>query len=182
MEHPILPLDLPLKGNASPKGEEWKVAKHVPTAEELAPRRARRPDAQPFDEVHIITVPRYKESWASGNEWRISACLQLKLKGKVMLERNFRRVEDAVVALPYLHRFKGAGSYITEDDTCDQESCAEPASVVYRLKAEFDDNGHKTDPYQFFKGPLIRKFCSLHKGRGDCGLEDAKRNYELVEN
>lgn len=34
---------------------------------------ALRPDAQAFDEIRIVTVPRYKQSGLSGDEWRIHA-------------------------------------------------------------------------------------------------------------
>lgn len=39
-----------------------------------------RPDAQAFDEVRIVTVPRYKQSGLSGDEWRISAAIRLYRK------------------------------------------------------------------------------------------------------
>lgn len=38
--------------------------------------KAYRPDAQAFDEVRITTVPRWKESELSGDEWRISAKME----------------------------------------------------------------------------------------------------------
>jgi hypothetical protein len=44
--------------------------------------RAQKPDAQAFDEVRIKTVPRYKTSGLSGDEWRISATIQLMLSGQ----------------------------------------------------------------------------------------------------
>ncbi len=44
--------------------------------------RALKPDAQAFDEVRIRTVPRWKESGLSGDEWRISATVEFWRKGK----------------------------------------------------------------------------------------------------
>gem|GEM_PF-6705725 len=43
-------------------------------------RYALRPDAQAFDEIRIVTVPRYKTSGLSGDEWRISAMIQFFAK------------------------------------------------------------------------------------------------------
>ena len=51
-------------------------------------RRALKPDAQAFDEVRITTVPRYKMSGLSGDEWRISGKIQLLRKGKVVAEKG----------------------------------------------------------------------------------------------
>ena len=45
------------------------------------PSRALKPDAQAFDEVRIVTVPRYKRSDLSGDEWRISAEIQFYRNG-----------------------------------------------------------------------------------------------------
>ena len=39
-----------------------------------------KPDAQAFDAVRITTVPRYKTSGLSGDEWRISAHVELLRK------------------------------------------------------------------------------------------------------
>lgn len=45
-------------------------------------RRALRPDAQACDEIRIYTVPRYKTSGLSGDEWRISAVTEFYRKGR----------------------------------------------------------------------------------------------------
>jgi len=56
-------------------------------------QRALRPDAQAFDEVRIVTVPRYKTSGMSGDEWRISATIQFMRKGRIVHERGISSVE-----------------------------------------------------------------------------------------
>lgn len=43
--------------------------------------RAYRPDAQAFDEIRIFTVPSYKTSGLSGDEWRISATVEFYRNG-----------------------------------------------------------------------------------------------------
>jgi hypothetical protein len=147
----------------------------------MAMRRARRPRWQKYDEVAITTVPRYKESFASGSEWRISATLQFKLKGVVLAEEIFATVDQALLHAASL----GDNSEYKEEPSrleCDQEGCSAPATITYKLKNQY--TGHcwcKSDPYQFDKTPLVRKFCDRHKRRGDCGLEDADENYELID-
>lgn len=146
-------------------------------------RRALRPHAQGFDEVRIKTVPRYKTSGMSGDEWRISAQVEFFHKGKVVYTTRAGDVTRACQILDRLYDEAVENVAITlagHDGFCDQEGCSEPWIVVYKLKNEFCDRGHKTDPYQYDKTPLIRKFCLAHSTRGDCGLEDADRNYEKV--
>lgn len=147
-------------------------------------RCALRPDAQAFDEVRIITVPRYKTSGLSGDEWRISAAIQLWRKGKMHAEQYFRNIETACAFAysVYLSAIDDGNGYFAGDGlTCDQEGCAEPATVFLKLKAEYCRSGHKTDPYDYDERPLIRCFCERHKTRGDCALEDADANYEPIE-
>jgi len=140
-------------------------------------RRALKPDAQAFDKIELVTVPRYKESNLSGNEWRISIMVRMYRKGNLIYE-NFagHKMEDAVnyIAWKYAEATdSGKGLYCGEGRFCDQEGCSNEATVVYQLKKEFCDRGHENEPAQ----PTIRLFCDEHKKRGDCGLEDADENY-----
>lgn len=141
------------------------------------PNFAQRPDAQAFDEVRIVTVPRYKTSGLSGDEWRISAETRFMRKGLVVHTTAHRDVE---VAAGFLY----ADMLMAQDDgkawfggggeACDQEGCAERATIRYRLKKLYCREGHPTDPHR----ETFRQFCEKHKTRGDCGLEDADDNYE----
>jgi hypothetical protein len=136
-----------------------------------------RPNAQAFDEVRITTVPRYKQSELSGDEWRISALVQFMRKGRVMFEKSFCNVETACGYLYAVHGEacdEGNAFYGGEDDFCDQEGCRELATVTYRKKANYCNAGHRTEPDCI----TIRKFCDRHKMRGDCGFDDADANYE----
>lgn len=159
--------------------------------------RCIRPDAQAFDEIRITTVPRYKTSGLSGDEWRISARVQFMRKGEVLHEEHrFKDVETAVNFLPYFMvksaeespKTYYAGVY-REDGVafCDQEGCSEPATVVYRQKQDHCYKcGHGRDPVRGRLGKKspgggrVRMFCARHSRRGDCGIDDADANYELV--
>lgn len=147
--------------------------------------RAMKPDAQAFDEVRIVTVPRYKMSGLSGDEWRISAKIQLLRKGNVVHEQGCGNIEVACALLPgiYYHAIDDGKAYFGgEGDICDQEGCKEPAVVTYRVKKSFSrDNPHKWN--EELTGPLVayRCFCQKHSKRGDCGFDDSDSNYELVE-
>src|SRR5690348_445902 len=134
------------------------------------PWRALKPDAQGFDEIRIITVPRYKTSGLSGDEWRISARIQVFRKGRLIHEQSYRNVETAAMYLPALLgtlNDDGKAFYAGEGDICDQEGCSENATVIYRMKAKYCRDGHKEELHNV----TIRKFCDRHKVRGDCGLD-----------
>ena len=138
-----------------------------------------RPDAQAFDEVRIITVPRYKQSGLSGDEWRISAETQFYRKGKLIFTVGRRDVETACGFAygDYLRGIDDGKAYFGGDGKiCDQEGCAEPVAVKYRLLKLFSREGYEGTPHC----PTFRHFCDKHKIRGDCALEDADRNYEKV--
>ena len=142
---------------------------------------ALRPDAQAFDEIRIVTVPRYKMSGMSGDEWRISARVEFYRKGrKVYEDTGGRNIEMAAHLLShtYLMAVDNANGYFAGDGlTCDQEGCSQVATVTYRRKFQYCREGHKTDVPAM---SALRYFCDEHKTRGDCGLDDADANYEPV--
>ncbi len=148
-------------------------------------RFALRPDAQAFDEVRIVTVPRYKTSGLSGDEWRISAAVQLWRKGRKIVEQSYRNVEIACAfaSAVYLGAIDDGHAYFGGDGIlCDQEGCSDIATVFLKLKAEYcSRDGHRSDPYQYDERPLLRCFCEKHRTRGDCALDDADQNYEVIE-
>lgn len=138
--------------------------------------RAIRPDAQPIDEIRITTVPRYKESGLSGDEWRISAKAIFIRKGMVISEKSYSNIEYAVRLLDrdLIHISEGNGGYYGgEGNLCDQEGCSSEVTVKYQMKKEYCRQGHGTE----LSSPQVRFFCDKHKTRGDCGLDDADRNY-----
>ena len=98
------------------------------------PWRAGRPDGQFIDEIKIVTVPRFKESELSGDEWRISAKIEFYRKGQLIGEKFARDVETAARFLDwFITNFREDGKIADAkiDDLCDQEGCAEPAIVTY---------------------------------------------------
>lgn len=143
-------------------------------------RRALRPDAQAFDEVRIVTVPRYKTSGLSGDEWRISARMQFLRNGEVQFEGHYRDVEAALdcAKADWLRACDDGKAYFAgEEGLCDQEGCAEPPTVTYRKKLNYCHDGHASESAI---GPTHRCFCDEHKTRGDCGLDDSDVNYEVM--
>lgn len=139
-----------------------------------------RPDAQAFDEIRIITEPRYKMSGLSGDEWRISARILLMRKGRVVAERSMGNVQWAVMGLGMFYlesQDNGLGYFASEGAFCDQEGCAQIATVKYRKLAHYDNAGNRSD----CRHDTYRQFCEIHRQRGDCGLDDADSNYVLVE-
>lgn len=154
-------------------------------ASETAPREftpkpnyALRPDAQGFDEVRIVTVPRYKESYLSGDEWRISAEIQFYRKGKLITTATARNIETACGRLYAEHgnALDSGGWYAGDGVHCDQEGCNEPATVIYEKLFDYGRDDTKTELHRH---PSLRCFCDRHKTRGDCGLDDADSNYKL---
>lgn len=141
--------------------------------------RALKPDAQAFDEVRIVTVPRFKESELSGDEWRISASVQFFRKGQMVHETGGRDIESCCNFMGYFHAKAiddGKALFCGEGEVCDQEGCCAPATVTYKKKFDYGRDGHKSET----RHTSIRKFCERHKHRGDCGMDDADSNYEIV--
>lgn len=149
----------------------------------------RHEDDDIFDDVRIRLVPRYKTSGLSGDEWRVSAILEMRRKGTVIYTRGYRNVETAAAHLPWLLQtvLELGDDEIPEwikqikrdESLCCQPSCASPATARYRLKKEFSREGFE-GVVSDTGGGVFRQFCDEHKTRGDCGLEDADRNYDLV--
>lgn len=139
---------------------------------------ALRPDAQAFDEIRIVTVPRYKTSGLSGDEWRISAAVEFYRKGRLIhSESGWRNIQTVCSLLPWLHAkaIDDGHAYFAGDGmTCDQEGCSAPATVRYRRRFHYCSEGHQVEPNEFV---LYRHFCETHRKRGDCGMDDADVNY-----
>lgn len=144
--------------------------------------KATRPDHQRYDAVQIYTVPRWKESELSGDEYRISANADLYYKGNLVKRLEFRDVETAVRYLDgaevYWHENGEDFEHVDDSYLCDQESCTEIADVKYKRLQAFTDRG---DPETLYDFNLYRVFCNKHKTRGDCGRDDADHNYEQVD-
>lgn len=66
-------------------------------------------------------------------------------------------------------------------DLCFQVGCSEPAVSTYALKSRFSRDGTERPAESRFWGRDAVRFCQRHLRRGDCGLEDADRNYDVLE-
>lgn len=147
--------------------------------------RADRPDSQFVDEIRIVTVPRWKESDLSGDEWRISARIDFYRKGVVVGSKGARNVG---MAARFVDWFLVSGRENGEIDTpntlgdcCDQEGCCKPWTTRLALKKRYGDDG-KVIEHKWMEGVTeYRAFCDEHKMRGDCGLDDADANYQPME-
>lgn len=138
--------------------------------------RALRPDAQGFDKIIIETIPRYKQSEMSGDEWRISANVTFYRKGRALYTFSASNIEYAVRLLDSKLIDNDKQFYAGEFDFCDQEGCSEIGTIKLRKKYDYCHKGHKSEkPSNFY-----RIFCEKHSVRGDCGLDDADRNYEKL--
>ena len=149
-----------------------------PTYERILPV-----NGQIVDHITFETIPRYKESGASGDEWRYSVCVKLFYKGHVVKEKYFR---DTITALNNLKKVYDGYAQNTFGNRskwkryCDQEGCREKWTKTLKLKNLFcRECGTKETPYS--GNVLIRRFCDRHSGRGDCALEDCNDNYEVIE-
>jgi len=142
--------------------------------------RTLRPDHQLFDEIIIRTVPRYKTSDLSGDEWRISAVIEYRCKGKIMHSRGLCDIKTALDFAKseyWVASDNGRNDINYEEMFCDQEGCLNKWTKKFILKSRYCKSGHKTEN-QFGD---YRAFCDQHHKRGDCGLDDADDNYEYNE-
>ena len=70
-----------------------------------------------------------------------------------------------------------------DNDYCFQPGCAKKAVSTYRIKKKFCRSCGEGKESALMPGTLgyARRFCRLHLRRGDCGLDDADANYEVVD-
>ena len=145
----------------------------------IYPYHKRIPTKDYFDEVRMVTVPRFKESGISGNEWRTSVAIELMFKGHVIYRKI---VGDMPTALLMVGNLFVCGMeplsdeyLIVEEKKCDQPGCPEDASIRLKLKREVHEDGTpKPDRIVL----MFRKFCSKHSIRGNGDIEDSDKNYE----
>jgi len=142
------------------------------------------PDDEGVDRIEIDVVPRFKTSGLSGDEWRVSARLRVYRKGELVGEKSYTSMEAVACFLPFLWKtlsdWTEGPLYSGErGGKCQQAGCAHPATVTYRLKREYSARGEGPLPPNVLGMPL-RRFCAAHATRGDCALEDADENYELL--
>lgn len=148
----------------------------------------RHPDWEWWDHVEIKVVPRWKESEASGSEYRRSASIVFSFKGEVFLTKTYSNMDVAASALPFimkqsigeLHEEVDTGAYNAHElKYCDNVGCRRLWDVKYKLRTLWSQNGSFSQDPGF--AVHYRQFCDQHKMRGDCGLDDADANYILID-
>lgn len=142
------------------------------------------PDDEGVDRIEIQVVPRFKTSGLSGDEWRRSARIRVYRKGQLVGEDFTGSMEGAAQKLPWLwltlpEWTEGPLYDGARGGACQQPGCSDVAVVTYQIKQEYSARGEGPLPPSPL-GPPRRRFCEVHAIRGDCGLEDADQNYELV--
>lgn len=157
----------------------------------------RHEDDQWFDSVTIRIAERWKESELSGDEWRFSYVMTLWRKGVPLARRSTSRFDWALGHMPTMldslapvgnddelrdawaaksaELFGHPDPYFEE--FCAQPGCTHLATHEYRLRKSWCNRcGESKVPHREQR----RRFCGLHLHRGDCGLDDADVNYELM--
>jgi hypothetical protein len=142
-------------------------------------RRCR--DWEAFDKIELEVVPRYKTSGLSGDEWRTGVAIRFFHKGHLVHEDFRTRMEYAIMMLGDI--WVKAQEPIPEKvirvelEHCDQPGCKNlwiGKRFLKRIAAREGWLDPENTSFRYF-----RRFCDKHLKRGDCGLEDADRNYEL---
>lgn len=144
--------------------------------------RVRLEDDEFIDELHFRTVPRFKTSGLSGDEWRHSIEVTAYRKGRVIGERAFNRLSDALTHVP-AWLYNDLTSPIADPkmthDLCDQPGCAEPWTVMYRIVRRGCGRCGARDRYA--GDDYVRAFCERHAHRGDSDLDDMDDNYQPLD-
>lgn len=148
------------------------------------PNYKRHDDDEWYDEIRISVKPRYKTSGMSGDEWRISALVEVFRKGVLLKDRSFSKLHYAADFLPaILHEMSDegfTGDHKFFESKCAQPGCKEDGVVEYRIIDQFYQPYGDRMPKRDYLGEYHRRFCEKHAQRGDCGLEDADLNYVLI--
>lgn len=141
------------------------------------------PDDERYDEITVKIVERWKESELSGDEWRFSYLTEYKRKGEVIFSFTTGRLDWALQGIQWKMLVAGEDDKVDREawnrtkDKCDQPGCSEVAVWFYMRKKRYTNQGEELAYSEFYNGNEYRQFCTGHKRRGDCGLDDADANY-----
>jgi len=117
------------------------------------------------------------------------AVLTVLRKDHVLWSGKFPTFADAAIGMAWHLVIAGEESkdwkHLTdrqERELCAQPGCAEAPVCLYRLKMLQEGKSYDTlmPPKYDFQANHIW-FCKRHAHRGNCGLEDADENYEVIE-
>jgi len=158
------------------KEKQAEMRKRQKTHQNLT--RALPVDRQIVDRVAITTVPRYKTSWASGDEWRFSAQVKFYYKDQEVKEGWFSDVAQAIHHLKHTYDKYAwqEDNYDSRESLCDQEGCSLPWTKTFQIKTRYCAGCGQTKE-NLLNTVNIRRFCDKHCTRGNCFLEDCDENY-----
>lgn len=144
------------------------------------------PEDERFDDIHIRCVERWKESELSGDEWRFSYVAEVRRKGELIVSVSSSRLDWLLMGLQWRIMIKGEEDHFDREawdrtkSKCDQPGCDQEATIFYRRLKRYTDRGEELAPSDYYDGNEYRQFCRRHKTRGDCDLDDADANYEVM--
>lgn len=157
-------------------------------------------DDERFDHVEITSHERWKESELSGDEWRFSFVAHFYSHGVEMMKRGGMSVEDCLISAAHWFRHsrkmdedpstvaEWAVAMAAVEERCAQPRCSEFWVVLYHPIKKYTRNGTADGTHWDDRGKpnglgwlAVRGFCDRHRHRGDCDLEDADDNYELID-
>lgn len=177
-------------------GDEWRVSAHLearrhPKSGPVVERTFHRMGGIRPGLVHYGPYFLFKgapELLTSPN-----ATLTVRRKGHVLMVQTFPTFGEAAMGLDWHICVGNEGtsgvewthlSDEMEATVCQQVGCAEPPVNVFRLKKLFygDSDAERCflPPKYDFEGQWAW-YCARHTERGDCGIEDASKNLELVD-
>lgn len=152
----------------------------------------RHADDEWVDEIRLTTVPRFKESGMSGDEWRTSARVEYLRKGHVVAVESYHNLRHAVARVARHagmgfapaswpldeHALSMEAERALDEDYCMQPGCAEPWTVEYAQTHEGCGRCGTVREHRYHD--VRRRFCEAHRHRGDSDLDDMDERYVPV--
>jgi len=128
--------------------------------------------------------------WKEGKELlnAPNASLVVSRKGHTLWSQQFPTFADAAIGMAWhlciASEQEDGWRQLTDDEErahCQQPGCEMPPECLYSLKRIQKGNSHSTllAPEYDFEA-CHRWFCARHAERGDCGLEDCDKNYDVI--
>lgn len=174
-------------------GDEWRISAHVevrlhPRAEPIAARTFHR----------MRNVLEYAPYFVYSSRPDLfsspAAVLTVERKGRLLLQEERRTFGDALIGLGWHIVTANEGRagvtwhHLSDEEErahCQQVGCADPPTVIYRIKKLQISPSHSVmvEP-DSDRSPQFAWYCEKHRTRGDCGLEDCDTNlvvYPIVE-
>lgn len=158
-------------------GEEAEIEDHLGSMNACVAKTAHIMSAIIFD----------REREKPENEKVAVVIMRFYRRGQMLFGLQFNNLVEAASSLPWWwltwmenHEIPSERFQPQEEGYCCQPGCQEKGVVVYRIKKKFEQRtGRRVRTSGMWHHH--RRFCEKHALRGDCGLEDADVNYELIE-